>query len=188
MKSAVPHCAAESSRIWSTRRRCAAPRPALPAPVGFRNSAIGPDLGIYTARLYSLMRPPRTGRRLICSWERSATGWSGRDGRSCRLRWGRRPSARHTRRFQCRWPAFGLFSRTCYEAIKGLVVSRRRWRLRQDAAAGTLSRFKWKWSGCWSQPPLEPCGSDERHGDGNDHHRYHFEGIGLNEDQRQDHG
>ena len=74
-----------------------------PFRVGFRNSAIGPDLGIYAARLYSLMRPPRTGRRLICSWERSATGRSGRGGRSCRLRWGRRPSARHTRRFQCRW-------------------------------------------------------------------------------------
>jgi hypothetical protein len=60
-------------------------------PEGFRNSAISPDLGIYAARSYSLMRPPRTGRRLICSWERSATGWSGRGGRSCRLRWGRRP-------------------------------------------------------------------------------------------------
>jgi transposase len=55
-------------------------------PVGFRNSAIGPDLGIYAARSYSLMRPPRTDRRLIFSWERSATGWSGRGGRSCRLR------------------------------------------------------------------------------------------------------
>jgi len=39
----------------------------------------------------SLMRPPKTVRRLIRSWERSATGWSGRGGRSCRLRWGRRP-------------------------------------------------------------------------------------------------
>ena len=70
------------------RRRAAGRRS---GPVGFRNSAIGPDLGIYAARSYSLMRPPRTGRRLICSWERSATGWSGRGGRSCRLRWGRRP-------------------------------------------------------------------------------------------------
>jgi hypothetical protein len=34
-----------------------------------------------TARTYSLRKPPRTGRRLICSWERSATGWSGRGGR-----------------------------------------------------------------------------------------------------------
>jgi bifunctional non-homologous end joining protein LigD len=42
-------------------------------PVGFRNSALGPDLGFYAARSYSLMRPPRTGRRLIRSWERSAT-------------------------------------------------------------------------------------------------------------------
>ena len=44
------------------------------APVGFQNSATGPDLGFYAARSYSLMRPPRTGRRLIRSWERSATG------------------------------------------------------------------------------------------------------------------
>jgi RNA-directed DNA polymerase len=46
----------------------------IPKPVGFRNSATGPDLGFYAARSYSLMRPPRTGRRLIRSWERSATG------------------------------------------------------------------------------------------------------------------
>ena len=60
-------------------------------PVGFQNSATGLDLGFYAARSYSLMRPPRTGRRLIRFWERSATGWSGRGGRSWRLRWGRRP-------------------------------------------------------------------------------------------------
>jgi len=41
--------------------------------VGFQNSAIGPDLGFYAARSYSLMRPPRTGRRRIRSLERSAT-------------------------------------------------------------------------------------------------------------------
>ena len=35
--------------------------------VGFQNSATGPDLGFYAARSYSLMRPPRTGRRLIRS-------------------------------------------------------------------------------------------------------------------------
>jgi hypothetical protein len=55
-------------------------------PVGFQNSAGGPDLGFYAARSYSLMRPPRTGRRLVLSWERSATGRSGRGGRSCRPR------------------------------------------------------------------------------------------------------
>ena len=60
-------------------------------PVGFQNSATGPDLGFYAARSYSLMRPPRTGRRWIRSWDRSAGGWSGRGGRSRRLRWGRRP-------------------------------------------------------------------------------------------------
>jgi hypothetical protein len=42
--------------------------------VGLHNSAIGLDLGFYAARSYSLMRPPRTGRRWIRSWQRSATG------------------------------------------------------------------------------------------------------------------
>ena len=42
--------------------------------VGFHNSATTPDLGFYGARSYSLMRPPRTGRRWIRSWERSAGG------------------------------------------------------------------------------------------------------------------
>jgi hypothetical protein len=60
-------------------------------PVGFQNSATGLDLGVYAAGSYSLMRPPRTARRLIRSWVRSAAGWSGRGGRSWRLRWGRRP-------------------------------------------------------------------------------------------------
>ena len=51
-------------------------------PVGFQVSATGLDLGFYAARSYSLMRPPRTGRRVISSWERSTGGWSGRGGRS----------------------------------------------------------------------------------------------------------
>ena len=58
---------------------------------GLHNSAIGLDLGFYAARSYSLMRLSRTGRRWIRSWERSGRGWSGRGGRSRRLRWGRRP-------------------------------------------------------------------------------------------------
>ena len=33
------------------------------APVGFQNSATSLDLGFYATRSYSLMRPPRTGRR-----------------------------------------------------------------------------------------------------------------------------
>ena len=41
-------------------------------PVGFQNSSTGADLGFYAARSSSLMRPPRTGRRWIRSWERSA--------------------------------------------------------------------------------------------------------------------
>jgi hypothetical protein len=78
-----------SARAWSSRllRRArwpsagmAAPAafqpvaPAAPQPVGFRNSAIVPDLDFYAARSYSLIRPPRTGQRLIRSWERSAGG------------------------------------------------------------------------------------------------------------------
>ncbi len=55
-----------SSVLQSVRR--------LPDPVGFQNSAAGLDLGFYAARSYSLRRPPRTGRRLIRSRERSATG------------------------------------------------------------------------------------------------------------------
>ncbi len=51
----------------------AAARP-ITSPVGFQNSATGLDLGFYAARSYSLMRPPRTGRRLIRSWEKSAAG------------------------------------------------------------------------------------------------------------------
>ena len=43
-------------------------------PVGFQNSATASDLVFYAARAYSLMRPPRTGQRLIRCWERSATG------------------------------------------------------------------------------------------------------------------
>jgi hypothetical protein len=41
-------------------------------PVGFQNCASGLDLGFYAARSYSLIRPPSTGRRFICFWERSA--------------------------------------------------------------------------------------------------------------------
>ena len=43
-------------------------------PVGFQNSAIGPELGFYAARSYSLMRPPRTGWRWIRFRERSGAG------------------------------------------------------------------------------------------------------------------
>ena len=39
----------------------------LPLPVGFQNSATVLDLCFYAARSYSLMRPPRTGRRWIRS-------------------------------------------------------------------------------------------------------------------------
>jgi len=42
--------------------------------VGFQNSATGIDLGFYVARSYSLMKPPRTGRRLIRSWGEVSDG------------------------------------------------------------------------------------------------------------------
>src|SRR5882672_10091402 len=46
--------------------------------VGFLNSATGVELGFYAARSYSLMRPPRTGGRLIRCRDRSAGGsWAG---------------------------------------------------------------------------------------------------------------
>jgi hypothetical protein len=65
--------------------------PMLEKRAGCHNSAVGVGLVFYATCSYSLMRPPRTGRRLICCWVRSAAGWSGRGGCSWRLRWGRRP-------------------------------------------------------------------------------------------------
>ena len=53
--------------------------------MGFQNSATVVGLGFYAARSHSLRMPPRTDRRWIRSWERWATGWSGRGGRSWRL-------------------------------------------------------------------------------------------------------
>src|SRR6266576_4458812 len=90
-------------------------------PVGFQNSAIRLHLGFYAARSYSLMRPPRTGRRLIRCRERSAAGWPGRGGRSWRPRWGRRPlwwasyPARTSRR--CRSPKISIRSVTSARAV-----------------------------------------------------------------------
>jgi hypothetical protein len=55
-------------------------------PVGFQKSATGPDLVLYAARSYSLMRAPRTVGDGSAP-ERSAAEWSGRGGRSWRLRW-----------------------------------------------------------------------------------------------------
>jgi len=52
----------------------------LRRPVGFQNSATGLDLGFYAARSYSLMRPPRMGRRWVRFWDGSAAGCSGRAG------------------------------------------------------------------------------------------------------------
>ena len=65
--------------------------------VGFQNSATGVDLGFYAARSYSWRRPPRTGRRLIRSWERSAMGWSGRGGAAALYRFRTRRRRRELR-------------------------------------------------------------------------------------------
>ena len=62
MTASVPPVNAGSSRCSRS----------IPAPVGFQNSATGPDMGFYAARSYSLMRPPRTSRHLIRCREKSA--------------------------------------------------------------------------------------------------------------------
>ncbi len=59
--------------------------------VGFQKSATDAEQQLHAARSYSLIRPPRTGRRVICSWLRSAMGWVGCGGRRSRARCGRRP-------------------------------------------------------------------------------------------------
>jgi hypothetical protein len=70
---------APADTTTSTPARHSRHRPALALPpAGFHNSATGADLGFYAIRSYSLIRPPRTGRRWTRSRERSATGWSGR--------------------------------------------------------------------------------------------------------------
>src|SRR5450755_3007236 len=59
---------------WISMARCPpSPRslagrrsgPHGPRACGVSEFGTGPDLGFYAARSYSLMRPPRTGRRLI---------------------------------------------------------------------------------------------------------------------------
>lgn len=54
-------------------------------PVGFQKSTTRPDLGFYAVRSYSLVRPPRTGWRLIRSWRgRRQGGRAGAGGaRGC---------------------------------------------------------------------------------------------------------
>ena len=66
-----------SARIARHRRHTSAK---TGNPVGFQNSAMGVDLGVYAACSYSLIRPPRTDRRLIRSRERPTAGWSGQGG------------------------------------------------------------------------------------------------------------
>jgi len=66
--SAVAQIAAEFGVTWPNIYR------ALAGPVGFQNQATVRGLVFYAARSYSLMRPPRTGRRSIRFRDRSATG------------------------------------------------------------------------------------------------------------------
>jgi len=54
--------------------------------VGFQKSARCVEQRFHAARSYSLIRPPRTGRRVMRSWLRSMTGWVGRGGRRSRAR------------------------------------------------------------------------------------------------------
>ena len=86
-KAVVSTALAAGVRVFA----CGGREPRHSYRVGCQNSVTGLDLAFYALRSYSLIRPPRTGRRLIRSRERSATGWSGRGGRSWRPRWGRRP-------------------------------------------------------------------------------------------------
>jgi len=46
----------------------------IKTPVGFQNPVTAADLLVYAARSYSLIKPPRMGRRLIRRWARSETG------------------------------------------------------------------------------------------------------------------
>jgi hypothetical protein len=105
-----------------------------PLAVGFQNAVTCLDLGFCAARWYSLMRPPRTGWRLICCWVGSPVGWPGRGGRGARLRWGRRRlqgraySAGTDRR--CRSPGISIRSVTSVRAVST--------NLSADAFAGGL--------------------------------------------------
>ena len=58
-------------------------------PVGFQNSAMASDQRIQAAGSYSLIKPPRIGRRRMLPWTGSGTGVSGRGGRSRSARCGR---------------------------------------------------------------------------------------------------
>ena len=60
------------------------------APCGCQNSAMGSDQRFQAAASYSLIRPPRIGRRRILPRTGSGTGDVGRGGRNCSARCGRR--------------------------------------------------------------------------------------------------
>lgn len=66
-------------------------------PVRCQSSATGLDLGFYAAGWYSLMRPPRTRRHLIRSWERPAGGFVGPGRAELAVRWGRPLERWHAR-------------------------------------------------------------------------------------------
>jgi hypothetical protein len=73
LKECQDTIAAGNCQVLASRRACALLAGPV-GPVGFQNSATDLDQGVYAAGSYSLMRPPRTARRLIRSWVRSAAG------------------------------------------------------------------------------------------------------------------
>ena len=97
------------------------------------------------------MRPPRMGRRWIRFVARSAGGWSGRGGRSWRLRWGRRPLYWAGMVRRCSWPKISIWSVT-----SGRAVSTNRFRVcvRSRAAGRDLHGLD---TGL-SQDGVERCG------------------------------
>jgi hypothetical protein len=84
---------------WSSWRATAPGRASLDIPSDERRvlSCGVPEIGhlwcaaAHAARSYSLIKQPRTGRRVMRSWLRSTTGWVGGGGRRSRARWGHRP-------------------------------------------------------------------------------------------------
>ena len=79
-------------RFYARLHRCRELRSGRPPRLwNFQKSAAYAEQQLRAARSYLLIKSPRTGRRLIRSWLRSATGWLGWGGRRSWARCGRRP-------------------------------------------------------------------------------------------------